>query len=40
MGVVFLIFIAVYAVLTVGLLQMLLRSPEVGADLASGENRV
>jgi cytochrome d ubiquinol oxidase subunit I len=40
MGVVFLIFIAVYAVLTVGLLQMLLRSPEMGADLASGENRV
>jgi cytochrome d ubiquinol oxidase subunit I len=37
MGTVFLIFIIVYAVLTVGLLQMLLRQPEAGPDTETGE---
>lgn len=39
MGVVFLTFCVVYAVLTVGLLQMLLRLPEAGPDTESGEDR-
>jgi cytochrome d ubiquinol oxidase subunit I len=39
MGAVFLTFIIVYAVLTVGLLQMLLRQPESEQEGDSGEAR-